>query len=256
VPHLVRDAEAGQYFPESIDGFAPLAILGGEMRANVALPAPRRAQTLIHDAMHRGRPLIGHCPGGQSMARAVGAGVRASSVPEIGWQPLTVATHDTARHCFGQGGPRQVFQWHGESFELRVGAASLAGSAACTHQTFAIGPHRPCQLHVKSDAPTLRHVSMLDTARYRRLQRRFASWYGDVLAAGPAAERPASAGRSLPCTLVVASARRRLSVFRIAQFIFHITANNLAALQHRFSSLRYGFHIMAHGSQVIDFPKL
>ena len=53
--------------------YAALAILGGEMSANDPLPSLRRAELLILDAMARGRPVIGHCLGGQLMARALGA---------------------------------------------------------------------------------------------------------------------------------------------------------------------------------------
>ena len=47
------------------------------MSANDPLPSLRQAELLILEAMARGRPVIGHCLGGQLMARALGARVGA-----------------------------------------------------------------------------------------------------------------------------------------------------------------------------------
>ncbi|WP_240920848.1 glutamine amidotransferase-related protein [Rubrivivax sp. JA1026] len=87
----VRNAEAGEAFPESTEAYAALALLGGEMSANDPLSALRAGERLILDAMQRSRPVIGHCLGGQLMARALGARVVESPAPEIGWLPIDVA---------------------------------------------------------------------------------------------------------------------------------------------------------------------
>jgi GMP synthase (glutamine-hydrolysing) len=175
VAHEVLDTEAGAEFPSSIEGYAGLAILGGEMSANDPLPSLRRAETLILDAMAQGRPVIGHCLGGQLMARALGAPVVASIAPEIGWQPLTVAAHETAREWFGDAGVRLVFQWHEEAFGLPAGAVPLAGSEACTYQAFAIGPHLAMQFHVEVDEEKLRRWAAEDSAAHRELLQRHAT---------------------------------------------------------------------------------
>jgi GMP synthase-like glutamine amidotransferase len=114
VPHVVRNAEAGEAYPADMGAFCALAILGGEMSANDALPSLRQAEALILDAMARDRPVIGHCLGGQLMARALGARVGPSPSPEIGWQPLTVAPLDTAVEWFGSGGLHTVFHAAGQ----------------------------------------------------------------------------------------------------------------------------------------------
>jgi len=117
----VRNAEAGEAYPASIEGYAALAVLGGEMSANDTLPHLRQAEGLILDAMARGRPVIGHCLGGQLMARALGARVRRSPEPEIGWQPLQVHDHAEARRWFGAAGRHHVYHWHEEGFEVPAG---------------------------------------------------------------------------------------------------------------------------------------
>jgi GMP synthase-like glutamine amidotransferase len=175
IAHEVRDAQAGDRFPASIDGYAALAVLGGEMSANDPLPSLRRAEALILEAMARGRPVIGHCLGGQLMARALGARVQRSPAPEVGWQPLQVHDHPEARRWFGTPGPRHVYHWHEEAFELPPGATALARSEACPHQAFAIGPHLAMQFHVEIDDDKLRRWSRLDTPAYRDAQQRHAT---------------------------------------------------------------------------------
>ena len=172
VEHVVLNTAAGDEFPATMDGYAALAILGGEMSANDPLPSLRRAEGLIRDAMARQRPVIGHCLGGQLMARAMGAAVTASASPEVGWQPLQVASSDMARDWFGPHGLRHVFQWHEEAFALPDGATNLATSPACAHQAFAIGMHLAMQFHLEVDEEKLRRWAQLDTPDYRAQQQR------------------------------------------------------------------------------------
>jgi GMP synthase-like glutamine amidotransferase len=175
IAYELRNTEAGDPYPTRIDAYAALAVLGGEMSANDPLPSLRRAEALILDAMARDRPVIGHCLGGQLMARALGATVQRSPAPEVGWQPLQVHDHAEARRWFGAAGTHHVYQWHEEAFELPPGATALAGSEACPHQAFTIGPHLAMQFHVEIDEEKLRRWATLDTPAYRDAQRRHAS---------------------------------------------------------------------------------
>lgn len=151
----LRNTEAGDPFPDSIDGYEALAVLGGEMSANDPLPSLRQAERLIRDAMSRDVPVIGHCLGGQLMARALGAAVPASPQPEVGWHDIDLTSAPEARAWFGEVTPVTVFQWHGEAFDVPPGAVPLAGNEACPHQAFAIGRHLAMQFHVELDADKL-----------------------------------------------------------------------------------------------------
>jgi GMP synthase-like glutamine amidotransferase len=155
IAHELVDASLGHPLPSSISGYAALAVLGGAMSANDPLPFLRGAEQLILQAMDQGRPVIGHCLGGQLMARALGARVAASPAPEIGWQPLEVMDTPEARAWFGAGPHHHVMHWHYESFELPPGARWLAKSDACPHQAFSLGPHLAMQFHVEIDEPKL-----------------------------------------------------------------------------------------------------
>lgn len=171
----LRNSEIGQAFPEHMDAHSALAILGGEMSANDPLPSLRRAELLILDAMARGRPVIGHCLGGQLMARALGAGIGASPAPEVGWHAIDVHAGDAATTWFGAGPVPAVFQWHEEAFDLPLGAQALAGSPACRHQAFAIGMHLAMQFHVELDAEKLQRWAALDSPQFRALQQAHAT---------------------------------------------------------------------------------
>ena len=84
----VRCTEAGEAYPASVDGFRALAVLGGEWSANDDRPSLRQAEALIRQADARGIPVIGHCLGGQLMARAFGGRVERLPMPEVGWLPV------------------------------------------------------------------------------------------------------------------------------------------------------------------------
>ncbi|MFT3821557.1 MAG: type 1 glutamine amidotransferase [Rubrivivax sp.] len=190
VPFDLRNAEAGEPWPEHLREHAALALLGGEMSANDPLPSLRRAESLIREAMAAGQPVIGHCLGGQLMARALGARVQASPAPEIGWQPLQVLDSAAARDWFGRSGPATVFQWHFEAFELPPGAEPLACSAACPQQAYAIGPHLGMQFHIEVDAEKVNRWSTEAGERWRQARRAHAATVQDgatMRAALPAA---------------------------------------------------------------------
>jgi GMP synthase-like glutamine amidotransferase len=155
ISYEVRNAALGQPFPKDLQGYAGLAVLGGAMSANDPLPFLRDAERLILQAMASEVPVIGHCLGGQLMARALGARVSASPAPEIGWQPLEVLDNPLALDWLGPSGQHHVMHWHYEAFDLPAGAHALARSAACPHQAFAIGPHLAMQFHIEIDHPKL-----------------------------------------------------------------------------------------------------
>jgi GMP synthase (glutamine-hydrolysing) len=163
---VVCNSDSGHDFPDSIDGFGGLALLGGDMGANDALPSLRQAEVLIRQAMQRGVPTIGHCLGGQLMARALGARVFVADRPEIGWHPIRMVDTVATRHWFGNVDAHTVFQWHYDAFDVPVGAVSLAHSAVCANQAFAIGPHLAMQFHVELDGDKLRQWTEQDDVRF------------------------------------------------------------------------------------------
>lgn len=167
VPFEVRNSEAGDRFPDHLREHAALAVLGGEMSANDPLPSLRQAESLIRQAIDAGRPVIGHCLGGQLMARALGARVVDAPAPEVGWHAIERLPGETARHWLGDAESATVFQWHYETFDLPPGAQWLARSPACPHQAYAIGPHLAMQFHIEIDDAKVRGWAAADDARWR-----------------------------------------------------------------------------------------
>jgi len=147
--HQVVNAGAGEQFPTSIEPYSALAVMGGGMSSNDSLLSNRQAEILILQAIHRDRPAIGHCLGGQLMARALGATVQASPQPEIGWQPIAYEDTPLATEWFGNTPTNTVIQWHYESFGIPTGATRLATSPACTNQAFVYGKHLAMQFHIE-----------------------------------------------------------------------------------------------------------
>ena len=147
--YQVVNAGAGEEFPASIEPYSALAVMGGGMSANDPLPSNRQAEILILQAMYRDIPVVGHCLGGQLMARALGGVVTASPQPEIGWQPIEYEDNKLVQEWFGTDPTNSVIHWHYESFSIPTGAVRVATSLACPNQAFAIGPHLAMQFHIE-----------------------------------------------------------------------------------------------------------
>lgn len=142
--------EAGEAYPASLAGIRGLAVLGGAWSANDDRPSLRQAEALIREADALGIPVIGHCLGGQLMARAFGGRVQTLDTPEIGWLPIRHDGSDAARDWLGGVPDAVVYQWHHDGFtELPPGARPIAGSAACPHQAFVLRQHLAMQFHIE-----------------------------------------------------------------------------------------------------------
>lgn len=142
--------EAGEAYPASVQGFRGLAVLGGAWSANDDRPSLRQCEVLIREADALGVPVLGHCLGGQLMARAFGGRVETLAAPEIGWLPIRMTDSPAARDWFGDRADAVVYQWHHDSFVgLPPGAELIAGSLACAHQAFALRQHLAMQFHIE-----------------------------------------------------------------------------------------------------------
>lgn len=145
---LVR-IDANVTVPSSSDDFSGLVFMGGPMSVNDDLPWIAPALALIRQAVAKNMPVLGHCLGGQLMAKALGGAVSRSPVKEIGWGEVRVADNPIAGAWLGDTPGFEAFHWHGEAFTIPEGATLLLSSPYCKNQAFALDKHLALQCHVE-----------------------------------------------------------------------------------------------------------
>ena len=151
IPYEVFNAEIHKEFPSSINDYSALAIMGGAMSVNDPYYTHRQAEVLILQCMYKDIPVIGHCLGGQLIAKALGGTITKSPQPEIGWQPIKYVDDPDVNVWFGQYPTDTVIHWHYDTFSIPTGAKLLASSEACPNQAFTIGKHLAMQFHIEID---------------------------------------------------------------------------------------------------------
>jgi GMP synthase-like glutamine amidotransferase len=155
---LVR-LDEGEPVPQSCDGFSGLGFMGGPMSANDELAWTQPVLSLMREAVGAQVPVIGHCLGGQMLARAMGGTVTRSPVKEIGWVPVEVEDSALAGEWFGAELERfDTFEWHEDIFTVPPRAERILTGAHCPNQAYVLdGRHLGMQCHVEVDA------EMIDT---------------------------------------------------------------------------------------------
>ncbi len=150
VPWRVVRVDEGEALPENPRQFSGLVFMGGPMSVNDDLPWIEAALRLIRAAAGAGVPVLGHCLGGQLMAKALGGEVTRNPVKEIGWGRVNVARNGVASRWFGADiRSFESFHWHGETFSIPPGATRVASSPYCKNQAFVLDGHLGMQCHVE-----------------------------------------------------------------------------------------------------------
>ena len=152
IPWRLVRIDAGEALPAGIGQFSGLVFMGGPMSVNDDLPWIEPALALIRQAVASDIPVLGHCLGGQLMAKALGGVVSRSPVKEFGWGEVSVADNPVTHEWFGNQSEFESFHWHGETFTLPAAATRLLSSRYCENQAFALGRHLAMQCHVEMTA--------------------------------------------------------------------------------------------------------
>lgn len=151
VPWQLVKLDEGDAVPASAAAFSGLGFMGGPMSANDELPWTQPVLALMRDAVNRSVPVIGHCLGGQLLARALGGQVSRNPVKEIGWNPVRIEDTALAREWFGATPPAfTTFQWHGDAFTIPPGGERILTGKYCPNQAYVVGDrHLGMQCHVE-----------------------------------------------------------------------------------------------------------
>jgi GMP synthase (glutamine-hydrolysing) len=141
LPLEVIRPDLGQMVPDSLDGFAGLALGGGPQGAYEQGKYPYLSNecALVRSAASQGKPVIGLCLGAQLMASALGARVQPGH-REVGFFEVTldpISQYDP----LWRGVPAKFVatHWHGDVFEIPPGGMRLASSALTRNQLFRYG---------------------------------------------------------------------------------------------------------------------
>jgi len=156
IPWQLVKLDALEPVPRDARRFSGLVFMGGPMSVNDELAWIAPALELARDAVRKDVPLLGHCLGGQLIAKALGGTVRAAPVKEIGWGEVRVADNEVAREWLGELQAFESFHWHGETFSIPPGATRVMQNAHCQNQGFALGRHFGMQCHVEMTEELIR----------------------------------------------------------------------------------------------------
>jgi GMP synthase (glutamine-hydrolysing) len=145
IPYLVIDLGADEPAPP-VDSFTHLVVLGGPMAVYEMYLFPHliHEAELIHAAITANKRVMGVCLGAQMIAHVLGAGVYPGAKKEIGWYEVSLSGEgmdDPLISGLALPGRRaaQVFQWHGDTFDLPAGGVRLASSDLYDNQAIRYG---------------------------------------------------------------------------------------------------------------------
>jgi len=140
--------DAGQPVLEFNEGIAAIALMGGPMSVNDKLSWIDPILNVIKEAVAEDIPVIGHCLGGQLLAKALGAEVKDNTYKEIGWGEVKV--EDAAQEWFGGAEQFDAFHWHYQTFSIPDGATHVMNSSYCKNQAFVFNDrHIGFQCHIE-----------------------------------------------------------------------------------------------------------
>ena len=157
IPWQLIALNAGQSVPNFNANISAIALMGGTMSVNDPLPWVAPIIMLIQQAIKADVPVIGHCLGGQLLAKALGARIADSECPEIGWAEVTLSPTSEAEDWLGKIKAFEGFHWHFQTFKLPTHAVPILHSRYCDNQAFVFNDrHIGFQCHIEMMVPMVK----------------------------------------------------------------------------------------------------
>lgn len=142
IPYTVVELHRGEPRPDP-GMFSHLVVMGGPMAVyQMDLhPFLKEEARLIAQAIASNKHVLGVCLGAQMVAHVLGARVYPGTDKEIGWHRVAITPEgmtDPLMSSLSVDGTNnaEVFQWHGDTFDLPAGSVRLASSGLFPNQAF------------------------------------------------------------------------------------------------------------------------
>lgn len=148
-----RDATVDDLADPALQDAELLVVLGGPIGIyeTEAYPFLKGELKAIEKRLASGRPTLGICLGAQAMAQVLGARVYFGGTKEIGFGRIAL-TPDGEKSVLAPVKDGIVLHWHGDTFDLPVGATRLASNETYANQAFSWGADAlALQFHLEAD---------------------------------------------------------------------------------------------------------
>jgi GMP synthase (glutamine-hydrolysing) len=133
-----------------------LVVMGGPMGVKDVADYPwlTKEKQFLQKAVVSSTKILGVCLGAQLLAEVLGENVYPNKEKEIGWFPISPA-QGAEHHPLGEifGSAKEVFHWHGDTFDIPDTAIHLARSEVCEAQAFVLNDRiLGLQFHLETTA--------------------------------------------------------------------------------------------------------
>ena len=133
--------------PRKYSGFI---VLGGPQSANDKTSAIKRELNFIKKIIKLNKPYLGICLGAQLLAKSLGAEIKINKAKELGNYTVKLTREGQTDALFnGLSTELNVFQWHGETFDIPQDAVKLAYCRSCANQAFRYKNGYGIQFHLE-----------------------------------------------------------------------------------------------------------
>lgn len=126
-----------------LNDFSHLVVMGAPMGVYEIEDYPflHYETAMIRTFIKTGKSVLGICLGAQMIAHSLGARVYPGGTEEIGWDKVDITDEGMKDPVFSSlaienDNCAEVFQWHGDTFDLPKGAIRISSSKAYENQAF------------------------------------------------------------------------------------------------------------------------